>query len=802
MTGCKSVRRTAAAAAAIIVMSATSATATERRTSPSAEISIPAGTLEDGLLALGRQSKVRLLYASDATEGKRAKAVKADTFESALRELLEGTGLVYVYTAPDVVTVQNLVKVQASGTVELDEINVEGQARNGDSAQDPTGHVAGFVASRALTATKTDTPLIETPQSVSVVTSDQIARQGAQSLGATLRYTAGVAGEINGGSDTRYGGFQLRGFEATGNSFYKDGLRLPGTAYAEFLPLDPYGAERIEILKGPASVLYGQNGPGGVINYVSKRPTDEVFGEVSVSGGSFDRLQGQFDIGGPVGDGDVFYRVTGLARNGDTQVDFAKDDRFFIAPAVTWKPSDDTTLTVLANYQRDRAGWGLQFLPASGTIFPRNGKRIPVNRFAGDPSWNDFDTDQASIGYLLEHKFSEALVFRQNARYAYLKNDQRSIYGYGYLSNDPDSPDYHLFGRSGDLGRSRLHSFAVDNNIQAKFETGPLSHTVLAGLDYRRTRYTDFAAYADASPIDLSDPDYGAPNLGAFTPYSDGRTTQDQVGVYAQSQIKFDRLSLVLGGRQDWADTDVEDRLGTDAKKSASAFTGKAGLIYNFDSGFAPYVSYSESFLPPLDRGPDGLLKPETGRQYEAGLKFQPTGWNSFITAAAFDLTRQNVVRYVNGIAGQVGEIRSRGIEVEGVASLAEGLNLRAAYTYLDTEITEGPNKGNNPYGVSKHRFSMWSDYTLQTGALKGVGFGAGVRVVGSMQGDDANTFRVPSATVFDAALTYKRDSYELALNGSNIFDKRYVASCYVTGDWGCFYAEGRKVIAKATYRW
>ncbi|MFQ3460006.1 TonB-dependent receptor plug domain-containing protein, partial [Bradyrhizobium sp. UFLA01-814] len=223
--------------------------------------------------------------------------------------------------------------------------------------------MVGFVATRSGTATKTDTPLIEIPQSISVVTTEQIRNQGAESVGAALRYTAGVSGDVNGGSDTRFGGLQIRGFDMTMPGLYLDGLRLPSSNYVHFLGLDPYGAERLEVLKGPSSAMFGGSGTGGILNYVSKLPTAREFGEVSLSGGSFNRYQGEFDIGGRANkEGTVLWRLTGVARDGETQVDYTKDNRVFIAPAVTVKPNEDTTITFLANYQKERTGWGLQFL--------------------------------------------------------------------------------------------------------------------------------------------------------------------------------------------------------------------------------------------------------------------------------------------------------------------------------------------------------------------------------------------------------------------------------------------------------
>lgn len=707
----------------------------------------------------------------------------------------------------------------AAAQIRLGEISVQaspggtGRATSGETSspvetgrERADGPVRGFVATRSATGSKTDTPLIRTPQSIAVVTADQIRTQQALSIGETLNYVAGVAGQVNGAGDTRCGGQQIRGFDVTSNSVYRDGLRLPGTSQADFNCLDPYGAERIEVLKGPASVLYGQNGPGGIINYVSKKPLFTPFGEVAIAGGSFDRVQGSFDFGGPVeqSGGQWAYRMTGVVRQSGNQVDFVNDDRVFLAPSLTWQPDADTTLTILTNYQNDKAGWGLQFMPALGTVFPNAGRFIPRNRFLGVPGQDRYDTEQASIGYQFEHRFSDDLIVRQNLRYSHLINDQILAYGGGYA--DPATGELSRFAGS---GRSVLGTFAVDTHAQVGFETGPLSHTALFGLDYRDTSYTDRLSNLTALPINVFNPVY-TDFIGPPVVSQSLEVGQQQIGLYVQDQIRFDRLTLVLAGRSDWADSTIDDRINArnNTGRSDHAFTGKAGLIYNFDNGVAPYVSYSESFLPTLQTLDGNVLEPETGRQYEVGVKYQPPGLNAFFTAAAFDLTRQNVIRFdaVNAtfLPRQTGEINSRGVELEAVVSLTEGLNVRAAYAYIDAEITKDPDGGNQgkvPTTVPHNRASAFADYTIQTGDWRGLGFGGGVRFVGSTFGDDANTFKVPEATVFDSVISYTRDNYRLSINATNLADKRYVASCF-NAEFGCFYAEGRRVIARLSYRW
>ncbi|MCP1779734.1 iron complex outermembrane receptor protein [Bradyrhizobium japonicum] len=674
---------------------------------------------------------------------------------------------------------------------------------NRDTDERANGPVRGFVATRSGTATKTDTPLIETPQSVSVVTTDQIRNQGAVSIGEALRYTAGVSGDVNGGSDTRFGGLQIRGFDMTMPGLYIDGLRIPSSNYVHFNGLDPYGAERLEVLKGPSSAMYGGSGTGGLLNYVTKLPTAQQFGEVSISGGSFNRYQGQFDMGGPANkEGTVLWRLTGVVRDGETQVDFTKDNRVFIAPAVTFKPNEDTTITILADYQRDRAGWGLQFLPASGTLWPNNERTIPVSFFAGVPSFDTFNTEIATAGYQLSHDFNDYLTFRQNLRYAYQHNEEKVFYGAGYTDEAAGS-----YARVGSYSNSYINSFAVDNQLQGKFTTGFLRHTVLAGIDYRNSDFRDtaFSVTTSSPTVNVFNPVYSYDwALGGMT--DNTGVKQSQVGLYLQDQIKLGRLSFQLGGRQDFVTTKVNaDLFNSSASTDASAFTGRAAVMYNFDNGIAPYFSYSESFLPVLATTATGaLLNPETGVQYEVGVKYQPLGWNALFTFAAFDLTRDNVVVYAppSYTASQLGQVKSRGIELEGTMSLADGWNLRAAYAYVDAMLSQDPvNLGKAPTTVPLNRAGLWSDYTLQNGPLAGVQFGGGIRYVGATWGDDANTFKVGSSTVLDALLAYTRDNWRLSLNVTNLTDLRYVAACYGAAS-GCFYAEGRKAIGKLTYRW
>ena len=660
----------------------------------------------------------------------------------------------------------------------------------------------GYVVRQATTATKTDSPLIETPQSVSVITRDRLNDQAVNTLAEALRYSAGVQGEPF-GFDPRFTTIQIRGFDASDTGLYRDGLQIRNPAFAVSFSLEPWGVERIEILKGPASIMYGAGSPGGLVNLVSKLPTNETFGVVELQPGSFDRWQGRFDVGGPLDTAGVFsYRLTGLVRDADTRVDFIQDDRVFIAPAFTFRPSKDTTFTLLGHFQTDETR-ASQALPAAGTLFSNPNGPIPTNRFTGEPDRDTYSRREAAIGYLVEHNFNEALTVRQRARYYVNRLDHVTIFASG-LQADQRTIDRSVLESGGEL-----NGVVVDTHAQGKFATGPVAHTVLLGVDYQHIDVDARQAFGAAPPLDVFDPVYGAP-VSRPPVFLHTDTREQQVGVYLQNQMKvFDKLVLVLSGRHDWATSETVDRLAqTSVTQDDRKLTGRAGLLYLFDVGLAPYFSYSESFVPALGVDASGRpFRPETGRQYEIGLKYQPPGWNSFVTLALFDLTRRNVVQMdpATFLQDQTGEIRSRGIELEGVARLGAGLKLIAAYTFLDLEITESviPGEtGHRPTQVPEHMASLWGDYTFQHGPLRGLGFGAGVRYIGSTFGNTTNTLRTPSATLADLGLHYDLKQFRLAVNLQNALDNEYIASCFVRNGDFCTFGERRNATGSISYRW
>ncbi|WP_298951281.1 TonB-dependent siderophore receptor [uncultured Methylobacterium sp.] len=742
---------------------------------------------------------------------------------------------------------------QEAGEIALDTISVAGEGRPGAAGTGPggpRGPVPGYVASRSVVATKTDTPILETAQSISVIGRKQLEDQNALTLNQALRYTPGVTTEQRGGAGaTRLEQFYIRGFTAP---LFLDGLRLPGSRDAA-PSIDPYRVERIDVVKGPASVLYGQSGPGGIVNFTSKMPQFVRHGEIFVQGGGFDEVRGGFDVGGPIapegtvpGTEQFAFRVTGLGWTGDGPAVTTKVERAFIQPSLTWRPSADTSLTVIGVYQRDPFSGFYGSFPAFGTVFPRNfGSgivgRLPVNFYDGDRNFEQSDRTQASVTYLFDHRFNDNFRFHSGGRYLRTEGDYRSVYtafnSTTSLANARDLTSGPFISRSRIANQVSIDAYTVDNYFEAKFDTGILAHTALLGVDHQtfQTR-TLGSPFPTTAALNALAPNYDQNfSVPAFT--SDANITAAQTGVYLQDQIKLDRLVLTLGGRYDVArQTGPTRTIATGAVAvqdvPSDAMTYRASLLYLFDSGVAPYVSYSEAFEPLVSGrifdpafGVTGRIPdPVSSRQYEAGIKYQPPGTDILLTAAAFDIKRSNALTPdpTNGplFSLQTGQVGVQGVEFEARANLAEGLNLVGGVSFLDirnirdTNTTFNQVTGQNvalaglrPVQVPDRTASLFLDYRVQSGPLLGLSFGGGVRYLGGSWGDAANTFRVPETVQVDAVASYdlkyadpRLDGFNLQVNAQNLLDERVVTGCFSYAS--CFYGLPRTVYAALRYRW
>ncbi|GAA5067175.1 TonB-dependent siderophore receptor [Lysobacter panacisoli] len=670
-----------------------------------------------------------------------------------------------------------------------------------DSATDlDSVEVRAPIARSSGTVTKTDTPIREIPQSISVVTDQQMRDRAVHGVEEAVWYTAGAQGGGYGG-DPRSDWLLLRGFTP---ARYMDGLSLAEGSGTGITRIEPYGLERIEVLKGPSSVTYGAMPPGGMINYVSKRPTEEALREVELQVGSYDMFQLAGDFGGKLTDDGVWtYRLTALARNSDDQVDYVHDDRYYFAPSLTWKPDEANSLTLLARWQKNDTVAGAGFLPAEGTLLPNPHGKIPADRFTGEPGYNNYDKTMASVGWEYFHDFGGGTTFRQNLRYGETTIDPSTSVGAFGLLADQRTLFRYLWNTE-----EESKTFGVDNQLQFEFNTGAAQHTLLTGLDYRRLRNEYASAFAFTAPtLDIFNPVYGAPIVEPdFT--SRTRQEQSQFGLYAQDQIKVGRWVATLGARQDWVGTDTHEVIGgAQGHQSDDKFSGRVGVNYLFDNGIAPYVGWSQSFQPTVGTDFAGnAFVPTTGEQIEAGVKYQPASNRILATLAVYKLVQENtlVVDPNHTLYSiQQGETEVQGVELEGRWNIGNGLSVYGAYAYIDSEVT----KSTDPLSLGaeiplqpKQSASLGADYTITSGVLAGLGFGAGVRYTGEHFGDAYNLWETPSYTLFDAAVHYDIGAWRLQLNAANVGDKEYVSACNSV-TW-CYYGYPRTITATARLQW
>ena len=703
---------------------------------------------------------------------------------------------------------------QDAPATRLEKIEVQA----GATADDATGPVEGYVAKATTTGSKSATPINEIPQSVSVIGRDELDDRGVvNKIDEALRYTPGVMAEPFGvDPDTDW--FYVRGFDATQTGVFLDGLNLFSYGFGGF-QIDPFMLERVEVLKGPASVLYGGANPGGIVSLISKRPSDgsSTYVETGINnnGNAFLGI----DVNRPLDDA-INYRVTGKVSGGNNYTDHSEDMRGFILPQITYQPDDATNLTVYGLLQGlDQVHTGGGFLPYVGTVVDAPFGKIDRKAFFGEPAIDTGTYVQQMLGYEIKHEFDSGWQFSQNLRYGHLYKHENGPYTYGYydpslpfpVSPTPATPDNLLY-RLGFEATSKVDTFGVDNRLEGEFETGALDHTLLVGLDYKLFRLDHVQASSAATPISATDPVYGAPQP-ANAIYINQVIIQQQLGVYAQDQIRFgDGWLVTLNGRYDYVDTKTDNgptfwapTQNSSFDYSEGAVSGRAGLAYEFDNGLTPYVSVATFFNPIVAVTATGNTKPEEGEQFEAGVKYEPYFFDGVLTASIYQLTKRNalVTDPLTSISTQTGEVRSRGIELEGKVNLNESWKVIAGLDFMDIEVTEDANRalvGKSPYLAPDAQASLWVDYTVQQGALEGVSLGAGVRYRGESWADKENTAKVPSSTVFDAGLRYEKDGWGAALNVTNLFDREYVSGC--SGVLVCGYGDARTVTLKLSKTW
>ncbi|EJN09722.1 TonB-dependent siderophore receptor [Herbaspirillum sp. YR522] len=753
---------------------------------------IPAGPLGRALNQFARRAGVLLSFSPQATQERRSAALSGRyTVDEGFAALLAGSGLQAIRQADGAYAIAAI----AASADPLPQVVVAAQQES------VTGQLGGLLARRAASAMKTDTPILETPQSLSVATADQIEATKAQSLAEALDYTPGVISQASSFNrmvdDVRVRGFNL----ANANTgMLRDGMKYQPSVYDS--SQEPYGLERLEVLRGAASVLYGQLSPGGVINAVSKRPTADPYHEITADIGSNHRRQVTGDFSGPLSqDGAWSYRLTALVRQADTGIDHIDDNKTYLAPALTWRPSARTSLTLLGSYQHMRT----RFVAPASAALTVNGT-IPRNFFIGEPGYDRYDSEVYSGGYVFEHAFDDDLKLRHNLRY--FNGDAVFNYlSYGTLNASTGLTTRGVVNRA-----EKSEGLTTDTSLEMNFGSPTLRHKVLAGIDYFDSTYDSKRYAGTVAAINMRNPVYGAtPVIG--TANNGSRTESQQFGLYLQDQMKLaDKLVWLGGARQDWVDSSVTT-YGNNRRTPArdSALTARTGLVYFADNGLAPYASFGQSFAP--QAGGDRLgnnFKPTESDQFEVGIRYQPQGGRTLMSAALYQIDQTNgltVDPVDSTYSVQTAELRSRGLELEARSTFGR-LDLIANYTYTDARTTRSnlaSEIGQRVSGVPYHAASTWAQYDFGGVGLPGMKAGVGVRYQGQVPVAGLSS-QIAGRTLVDAMLAYDLQQLgsawrglQLKINAKNLFNRDYVQCVAATG---CRYGEERNVIATISYRW
>lgn len=650
------------------------------------------------------------------------------------------------------------------------------------------------------TAMKVEVPMAETPRAVSVVNREELDQHAVLKLDESLRYRSGVLSQSY-GSDTDADWFKVRGFDAAS---YLDGNRLFSTGYYVWTP-EPFGLESVEVLKGPASILYGEAPPGGVINAISKRPTATPQGLVNLQLGNRDLRQVGVDVSDTLTDNSR-YRLVALYNERDGVLDGTYNERAYLAPSVTLDISDRTTLTLLSSFKHDEGVPTNGFFPVYGTLNTSGGQIDPSTNLS-QPDYDRNRNTQISAGYELAHQLNQTWEFKQNVRFNY--NDLLLRQTYIFPTYEGTTAYRGLVYRDGDT-----KSATMDNQMVGYWNTDSTEQTLLLGVDLQR--HVNEGQESDnygMGAINTMNPDYsGFPGFDESTA-THQKSTKGQSGLYAQHQIRWDDLWLLTaGGRFDYVEThNISEAKSKNEKQYDDNLSLSGSLMYLADNGLSPYFAYAESFevLPGIDPNTGNSYKPLEGKLYETGVKYAPSFLDGYINLALFDLEQTNsLVSTGSGQQTQAGEVTSQGVELEGSVQATEALRLTAAYTYTDAKTNDTGNGDRRASLIPRHQASFWGNYKVQQGPVSGLELGSGVRYVGSSVGIGAvnadytpiyGSAQVPAHTVWDAMIGYDfAKNWRAQINVNNLLNDTYVASC----DYYCYYGEPRSIVGTVNYRW
>lgn len=672
-------------------------------------------------------------------------------------------------------------------------------------AQETTKNDTVVVTSQMQSgATKLATPDIETPQSVSIVTREQFEEQGATSVRQAVSYTPGVYSNQIGASN-RFDYIVLRGFsDGSLDNVYLDGLKMMGdTNSHSSLVVDPWFLEDIEVVRGPASVLYGRSSPGGIVALTSRKPSFDAGGEVKLFAGNNNQRGAAFDVTGALDDNDrVAARLSGMTRYADSQFGPLKEERYALMPSLTWRITDQTRLDLMAYLHRDPEGGSHSGLPYDGTVVPHYGQKISNTFYEGEDDYDKYDRRENMVGYNIEHMFDSGWSVRQKLRYLHTDVELNQVYAAGWLNETELNRGY-----SG--SDEKMSAITLDNQLDGSFDTWQVNHRLLVGIDYQDRSNNTTGYYGAFPPIDAFNPVYGA-KPDYIDMYAREKHKLRQTGYYLQDQMSWDRWRITLGGRYDQVSVSNIDKIkDTRSDLDKNNFSTRAALLYLFDNGFAPYVSYSTAFTPTSFADENGnLLDPMKGKQWEAGLKYEPEGLNSQFSASVFRINQTNIATKEEPTDPyrSIGEIESEGVELEAISQLTDSFRLQAAYTYTDIRYKKSSpeEQGKRAVYAPRNQASAWLSYDVKSGPLDGLTLGSGVRYVNGITSDRLNTNTLPSYTLVDMVIGYDLTNIGIKglsaqLNVNNLTDKRYVAACNSLSY--CYFGAERSIVGSVSWK-
>ncbi|MBK6262451.1 ferrioxamine B receptor FoxA [Citrobacter youngae] len=672
-------------------------------------------------------------------------------------------------------------------------------------AQETTKNDTVVVTSQMQSgATKLATPDIETPQSVSIVTREQFEEQGATSVRQAVSYTPGVYSNQIGASN-RFDYIVLRGFsDGSLDNVYLDGLKMMGdTNSHSSLVVDPWFLDNIEVVRGPASVLYGRSSPGGIVALTSRKPSFDAGGEVKLFAGNNNQRGAAFDVTGALDDNDrVAARLSGMTRYADSQFGPLKEERYALMPSLTWRITDQTRLDLMAYLHRDPEGGSHSGLPYDGTVVPHYGQKISNTFYEGEDDYDKYDRRENMVGYNIEHLFDNGWSVRQKLRYLHTDVELNQVYAAGWLNETELNRGY-----SG--SDENMSAITLDNQLDGSFDTWQVNHRLLVGIDYQDRSNNTTGYYGAFPPIDAFNPVYGA-KPDYINMYAREKHKLRQTGYYLQDQMSWDRFRITLGGRYDQVSiSNIDKQNGTRSDLDKNNFSSRAALLYLFDNGVAPYISYSTAFTPTSFADENGnLLEPMKGKQWEAGLKYEPEWLNSQFSASVFRINQTNIATKEEPTDPyrSIGEIESEGVELEAISQLTDSFRLQAAYTYTDIRYKKSSpeEQGKRAVYAPRNQASTWLSYDVKNGPLAGLTLGSGVRYVNGITSDRQNTHTLPSYTLVDLAIGYDLTNIGIKglstqLNVNNLTDKRYVAACNSLSY--CYFGAERSIVGSVSWK-